>query len=267
MPTGPKIAGILNLDPESFSGDGIGDPEAALRRAVEMHEAGADIVDVGAVSTRPGYVLPDDRTECARLAPVLRLLAREGIPFSVDAFRSPAVALALDAGAGMVNDVFALRGPEVLALVGGSSAGVVLMAAPGSFPAALHGGPDDPAASALAFLSERIAACHAVGIGPGRIWIDPGIGFFGPGEASLRLLRALPAFVALHPQVYAGLSRKRFLDAFVAWAGPADPAAARRSAGLGAHLAAAALGAGFLRVHDVRETVEALSAFRAILGP
>jgi dihydropteroate synthase len=262
-----KIAGILNLDPESFSGDGIGNPDAALRHAVALRDAGADLVDVGAVSTRPGYALPDDRTECARLAAVLPLLEREGVPFSVDAFRAPAVALALDAGAAMVNDVFALRGPDVLARVRDASADLVLMATPGASPAALHGALEDPVASAHAFLAERIAVCRVAGIVPERIWIDPGIGFFGPGDASLRLLRALPAFVALHPRVYVGLSRKRFLDAFVVPGGSADVATARRSPGIGAHLAAASLGAGFLRVHDVRETVEALSAFRAILGP
>lgn len=262
-----KIAGILNLDPDSFSGDGIGNPDAALRHAVALRDAGADLVDVGAVSTRPGYALPDDRTECARLAAVLPLLRREGVPFSVDAFRAPAVVLALDVGAAMVNDVFALRDPGVLARVRDASADFVLMAAPGVSSDALHGAPEDPVASAHAFLAERLAACRASGIASERIWIDPGIGFFGPGDVSPRLLRALPAFVALHPRVYVGLSRKRFLDAFLVPGGSADVAAARRSAAIGAHLAAASLGAGFLRVHDVRETVEALSAFWAICGP
>ncbi len=247
--------GILNVTPDSFSGDGSGAP-AAIARGHAMLAAGADILDIGGESTRPGADPIPAGTEIARILPVVRALARVA-PVSVDTRNAATMEAALEAGARIVNDVSALRhDPAALAVVARHQAPVVLMHMLGTDPRTMQQDPRyaDVTLDVARFLRDRIAVAEAAGIPCARIAVDPGIGFGKTVAHNLALLERLPLLAGLGCRILVGASRKGFLGRLSGVA-----AADRRlPASLAAALAAASRGAGILRVHDVAETVQAL---------
>lgn len=258
----PRVMGILNVTPDSFSDGGRNlAPEAAAAAARAQRAAGADIIDIGGESTRPGAATVPVETELARVGPVLDALAGEGLPLSIDTRRAAVMARALDAGAGLVNDVSALtHDPQALALVAARGCPVVLMHAQGD-PATMQVAPayDDVLLDVYDWLEGRIAACVAAGIAREAILIDPGIGFGKTVAHNLALLRGLALFHGLGAPIVLGVSRKRMIAAL----GGAGEAHARLGGSLGLALAGLAQGAQIVRVHDVAATVEAVRCWQA----
>ncbi|MCC6378907.1 MAG: dihydropteroate synthase [Burkholderiales bacterium] len=252
--------GILNVTPDSFfDGGRHDDPDRAVERGRMLAAEGADIVDVGGESTRPGARAVDASVEIARVVPVVEALAAEGIPVSVDTSKPEVMRAALAAGASMVNDVRALLEPGAMEVVASSGAAVCLMH--------MRGTPEtmqvetayaDVVAEVRDFLARRAAACERAGIARNRIVVDPGFGF-GKGVAeNLALLRRLRDLVAAGYPVLAGLSRKSTIGA-ITGRSPGD----RLAGSLAAALTAVERGAAIVRVHDVRETVDALRVYAA----
>jgi dihydropteroate synthase len=261
-----KVMGVLNATPDSFSDGGrFTDLEAALAQARRLVADGADIVDVGGESTRPGAEPVDEDEEIARVEPLIRALAAEStVRISVDT-RKPAVArAAVAAGAAIWNDVTALaHAPDSLATAAALGCDVVLMHMQGE-PGTMQAGPryDDVVADVEAFLAERAEAAMAAGVLRQRIWVDPGIGFGKHMIAhNLPLLGNLDRIVALGFPVLLGASRKSFISALGDASRPADE---RLGGSIAAALAGAAAGVAAVRVHDVRETVQALRVWTAI---
>jgi dihydropteroate synthase len=259
-PDRTAIMGILNVTPDSFSDGGhYADPAKAVGAARAMAAAGADIIDIGAESTRPRATPVDAATESARLAPVLAGL--DGLNWSIDTRKAAIMAQALDAGAALINDVSALgHDAASLALVATRGCPVVLMHAQGT-PETMQDAPryDDALLDVYDWLAARIAACAAAGIDRTRIIVDPGIGF-GKGLAhNLALLRGLSLFHGLGVPVLLGASRKALIGRM---AGDVPPDA-RLPGSLALALHAAAQGVQLVRVHDVGETAQALAVWRA----
>jgi dihydropteroate synthase len=274
------VMGILNVTPDSFSDGGalsvgpVGssgaggasiDLERAVARAEELLAAGADILDIGGESTRPGAAPVDPDTEEARVLPVVQALAARGIRnLSVDTRNARTAARALEAGASWINDVSALRHDPEMARVARAADAVVLMH---WRPAAAQDAREDRVRygdvvlEVKAFLQERIAAALAAGLARERLVVDPGLGFGKTVEDNLALLRAGTALAEVAP-VLVGPSRKRFLGALT---GIEDPAR-RDAATVGAVAFAALHGAALVRVHDVRAAVEALRVVDALRG-
>jgi dihydropteroate synthase len=254
------VMGILNVTPDSFSDGGRhAAPDAAIAAARAMVAAGADIIDIGAESTRPRAPLVDLVTESARLATVLPGLA--GLCWSIDTRKAAIMAQALSAGAALVNDVSALgHDPAALALVAARACPVVLMHAQGT-PADMQDAPryGDALLDVFDWLAARIAACEAAGIPRHRIIADPGIGFGKDLSHNLALLRGLSLFHALGVPLLLGASRKQLIPRI---AGDVPPDA-RLPGSLALALHAAAQGVQLVRVHDVPETVQALTVWRA----
>lgn len=257
------IVGILNVTPDSFSDGGrFLDPAEASARAERLVADGAQAIDIGAESTRPGSrrIGPDEQIR--RLREVLPAVCRLGVPVSIDTTRAEVAEFALDAGAEIVNDVSAGRDdPELLPLVARRGAAVVLMHMLGT-PKTMQEDPhyEDVVAEVRAFLAERIAAAEDAGVPRGRLVIDPGIGFGKQLAHNLLLLRNIDAMCALGPPVLVGPSRKRFIGEIT---GEAEPR--RRVAGtVAACLAARRGGASVFRVHDVKELAESLAVDAAI---
>jgi dihydropteroate synthase len=256
----PLIMGVLNVTPDSFSDGGrFLDPAAAIAHARQMMEEGADLIDVGAESSRPGAaaVVSADE-ELRRLLPVLQGL--RDLPLSVDTVKPEVMRVALAEGAAMINDINALRAPGALAAVAAGDAAVCLMHMQGN-PATmqLHPSYADVVAEVQAFLRERIDSARAAGIAAERIVIDPGFGFGKTLEHNLELLRHLREFAALGVPVLAGWSRKGSLGRITG-----KPAADRLAPSIAAALIAAQNGASILRVHDVAATRDALSVLAAV---
>ncbi len=249
--------GIVNVTPDSFSDGGVNlDPETAVAAARRMIEEGAAIVDVGGESTRPGSEGVSVDEELRRVVPVLERLQGD-VPASIDTAKAEVARRALELGAELVNDVTALRGdPELADVVAGSGAYLCLVHMLGE-PRTMQDDPryDDVVSEVKAFLEERLAFAVAAGIPEQRICVDPGIGFGKTVEHNVELLRRLDELVALGRPVLVGASRKRFLGRLRgdpgATVGPVDASVAAASAAI-------AEGATMVRVHDVRETVEAL---------
>ncbi len=258
----PLIMGILNVTPDSFSDGGRHlDARAAIAAGHAMLEAGADILDVGGESTRPGAPPVDSEAETARILPVLRELAKAA-PVSVDTRHASTMRAALDAGAEIVNDVTALRhDPDALPLVAAAGCHVVLMHMPGTDPRAMQelAQYEDVALEVARHLAGRLAACETAGIPRGRIALDPGIGFGKTLAHNLELLDRLPLLLGLGCPMLVGASRKRFVGTLAGVEAPA----ARTAGSVGAALAATSRGAAILRVHDVVETVQALRVWAA----
>jgi len=257
----PRVMGIVNVTPDSFSDGGrFFDPARALDHARQMVADGADLVDVGGESTRPGAEPVTDAEEMARVIRLTETLAREGVAVSVDTRKPAVMRAAIAAGAAMINDVSALASAGALDACAGSDVGVCLMHMRGE-PRTMQQAPayDDVVAEVLGFLSARAQLYIASGIGHERIVIDPGFGFGKTMAHNLVLLRALPEFAATGYAVMVGLSRKSSLGQITGRA--ADE---RLPASLAAALAAVARGAKIVRVHDVRETVDALKVWLAI---
>lgn len=255
--------GILNVTPDSFSDGGLhGDAGAAIEAGLAMAADGADIIDVGGESTRPGaHPVPLD-LEQARVVPVIRALADAGLVVSVDTRNAATMAAALDAGARIVNDVSGLtHDPSARPLVAHRGCSAVLMHMRGT-PDTMNSLAryDDVVREVARELSARVVLALAAGIARDAIAIDPGIGFAKTAEQNITLLRGLDAFTAMGFPVLVGVSRKSFIGRL---AGEAD--AARRLPGsLAAGLFALSRGALILRVHDVRETVQAIAIWRAL---
>jgi len=258
----PLVMGVVNVTPDSFSDGGRHfDPAVAIAAGNAMLEAGADILDVGGESTRPGAAEVTAEEECARILPVIRELAKAA-PVSVDTRNAATMQAALDAGAEIVNDVSALRhDPAALTLLAKTQAPVVLMHMPGDDPATMQSlaSYDDVALEVAAFLRDRIATCEALGIPRGRIAVDPGIGFGKTMAHNLALIDRLPLLTSLGCRVVLGASRKRFIGTLSGM----EEAGRRVPGSIAAALAGAARGASVLRVHDVAETVQALAVWRA----
>ena len=260
----PLVMGILNVTPDSFSDGGrFAEPAQALAHARRMAADGADLIDVGGESTRPGAAPVPDDVELARIVDIVRTLAAEGLAVSVDT-RKPAVMRAvIAAGAAMINDVSALSAPGALDVCAGSNVGVCLMHMRGE-PATMQNSPcyEDVVRDVGDYLRQRAEACIAAGVARERIVVDPGFGFGKTLAHNLQLLRRLNEIAALSFPVMAGLSRKSSLGQITG-----RPAAARLPASLAAALVAVAHGAAIVRVHDVRETVDAVKVWSAGAQP
>jgi len=256
--TRPRVMGVVNVTPDSFSDGGrYLDPAQAIAHARQLVADGADIVDVGGESTRPGADEVSAAAECARVLPVVRALARDGAIVSVDTSKPEVIRAAVDAGASMINDVRALRVAGALDAAAASGAALCLMHMKGD-PRTMQQAPQyaDVVADVREFLAERIDAARAAGIPAERIAVDPGFGFGKTLEHNVAVMRGLPALAALGYPVVVGYSRKSSLGA-ITGRGPHD----RLAASLAAALVAIARGARIVRVHDVRETVDALAVW------
>jgi dihydropteroate synthase len=259
----PSVMGVVNVTPDSFSDGGVNfRAENAIAAARRMLADGAAIVDVGGESTRPGSEGVSLDEELRRVVPVLEAL--EGAPVSIDTSKAEVARRALDLGAELVNDVTALRGdPELAGVVAGSDAYICLMHMRGE-PRTMQLDPryDDVAAEVDAFLEERLGVAVATGVPEERICLDPGIGFGKTVEQNFELVRRLDVLLALGRPVVVGFSRKSSLGRLLG-----DPHATTGStaASVGAAVAAYERGASILRVHDVRETVEALTVAAEVL--
>lgn len=257
----PLVMGVVNVTPDSFSDGGrYLDPRAAIEHARRLAAEGADILDVGGESTRPGSLPVGEAEELDRVLPVLEGVLTLGIPVSVDTTKPAVMRAALAAGAAMVNDVNALRSPGALEAVAASPAGVCLMHMRGE-PRTMQANPvyADLVAEVRDFLAARAAACEAAGIARERIVIDPGFGFGKTVEHNLALLRALPELAALGFPVLAGLSRKSTLGEITG-----RPVGERLAASVAAALLAVERGARIVRVHDVAATRDALAVLEAV---
>jgi len=256
--------GIVNVTPDSFSDGGVHlEPGVAAAAARRMVEEGAAIVDVGGESTRPGSGGVSIDVELRRVVPVLEQL--DGVPCSIDTSKAEVARRALDLGAELVNDVTALRGdPDLAGVVADAGAYLCLMHMRGE-PRTMQVDPryDDVAGEVAAFLEERLGVAVAAGIPEGRVCLDPGIGFGKTVDQNFELVRRLDVLLALGRPVVIGFSRKSSLGRI---AGDATATTGPLSASLAAAVSAYERGATILRVHDVRETVEALAVARAVVG-
>ena len=261
----PAVMGVLNVTPDSFSDGGeFLDPAAAVARAEHMAAAGADLVDVGGESTRPGAEPVGADEELRRVMPVIEQLGQRGtVPLSIDTSKAVVARAATDAGAVLVNDVTALRGDAgMAAVVAESGAEVCLMHMLGE-PRTMQDDPryEDVVSEVKAFLEERLEFAVAHGIPEERVWLDPGIGFGKTLEHNLALLRRLGEIAAVGRPVIVGVSRKRFIGGLT---GRAEPD--RVAGGIAANVLAFQRGAHMFRVHDVAETRDALAVAAATVA-
>lgn len=260
----PLVMGIVNVTPDSFSDGGRhADPGAAIEAGHAMLEAGADLLDIGGESTRPGADPLPPEEEQARILPVVRELAKAAT-ISVDTRHAATMLAALDAGAEIVNDISALRhDPDAVRVVARAEVPVILMHMLGDDPRRMQEDPryDDVALDVARFLRDRVETAEALGIPRSRIMVDPGIGFGKTMAHNLELLDRLPLLAGIGCRILLGASRKRFLGTLTG-----EPTAGKRVIGsVAAALAGTSRGAAMLRVHDVAETVQALAVWRATI--
>ena len=256
----PRVMGIVNLTPDSFSDGGrytaVND---ALKHAEQLVRDGADVLDVGAESSRPGAAPLSDEEEWQRLSPVLQELVRWQVPLSIDTYRGPTMARALELGVDILNDIWGFRQPGALAAAAGSSCGVCVMH--------MHGEPQtmqrDPMSGAVvpavqAFLQERTDALQQAGVAAARICIDPGVGFGKTVAQNFELLQMQSVFLAMGFPLLAAWSRKSSLGEVTGL-----PVSQRLVPSVTAAVLAVERGAQLVRVHDVAETVAALQVWQA----
>jgi dihydropteroate synthase len=269
------VVGVVNATPDSFSDGGRhwapGDAGPAVARGLALLAEGADLVDVGGESTRPGAGRVDPEEEASRVVPVVRELAAAGAVVSVDTTRAAVAAAALDAGALVVNDVSGgLGDPAMVPLLARTGAACVVMHWRGEsagMDARAEYGPEGVVAAVRRELGERLRALAAAGVDPAQVVLDPGLGFAKRGEHDLALLAALPELVALGRPLLVGASRKRFLGAAVARPGTAPVPPEQRDAATAAVTAlAAAAGAWAVRVHEVAASADAVRVAAAVAG-
>lgn len=255
----PLVMGIVNVTPDSFS-DGGRQGDAAIAHALKLIEEGADIIDIGGESTRPGAAPVSVQQELDRVMPVIEGL--RGAAISIDTFKPEVMRAAIADGACMVNDINALQDTAALHLVAQGEVAVCLMHKQGN-PQTMQLQPEygNVVAEVVEFLRSRIAAAKLAGIAHSRIAIDPGFGFGKTLTHNLDLLRQLDEFIALGVPVLAGLSRKSMLGALTG-----RDAGARMPASIAAALIAVQRGAKIVRVHDVGATVDALKIWNAVNG-
>jgi dihydropteroate synthase len=259
-----RVMGVVNVTPDSFSDGGeYLDPQAAVRHGLELERDGASILDIGGESTRPGALPVGAEEEMARVLPVIEGLREQGAQaqISIDTSKATVAAAAIDAGAGLVNDVTAFRGdPEMAGLVAARGVDCCLMHMLGE-PRTMQLDPhyDDVVNDVKSFLAERVAVAAAHGVDPTRIMLDPGIGFGKTLEHNLELLRHLDELVALGPPIVIGTSRKSFLGKLTGREDPHD----RLPGTITTNVLAYERGARVFRVHDVRPVVDALNVAAA----
>ncbi len=259
----PLIMGIVNLTDDSFSGDGLrGRVDSAIEQGLKMIEEGANLLDLGAESSRPGASPITAAQEVDRLLPVIEGLRDAGVPLSVDTAKPEVMRTVIAAGADMINDIGALQAPGALATVAESPVAVCLMHMRGE-PKTMQENPAylDVISEVTEFLEERIFACISAGIARKRIVIDPGFGFGKVLDHNLKLLGHLQSFAALDAPILAGMSRKSMLGAVTG-----RPVQERLPASIAAVICAVDRGAQLLRVHDVAATRDALAVWNAIRG-
>jgi len=257
----PLIMGVVNITPDSFSdGGSFATASTALAHARRLVDEGADLVDIGGESTRPGAGGVALEEERRRVLPVLEQLAGGTFPVSIDTQKPELMREAIAAGASMINDVNALQAPGAIAAVAQSGVAVCLMHMQGT-PADMQTDPhyDDVVAEVLEFFGERMRAAHAAGIAPDRIVLDPGFGFGKTLEHNLELLRRLDRFNTTGAAVLAGLSRKGMLGRLTG-----REVDERVYASIAAALIAVEKGARIVRVHDVAATRDALAVWTAV---
>jgi len=259
----PRVVGIVNVTPDSFSDGGEhATADAAIAHGLRLVEEGADALDIGGESTRPGADAVSVEEELRRVIPVIEGLARAtSVPISIDTSKPEVMRAAVAAGAGLINDVYALRREGALDAAADLKVPVILMHMLGE-PRSMQDAPqyDDVVADVHRFLAERIFAAEMSGIPKARIVVDPGFGFGKTTEHNIALLARLDTIVELGVPVLAGLSRKRTIGQLT---GREDPHA-RVHGSVAAHLIAAQRGARLLRVHDVAATVDALKVWAAV---
>jgi dihydropteroate synthase len=260
--TAPKVMGVLNVTPDSFSDGGRYVSHArAIEHAQSMIQAGAAIIDVGGESTRPGAPPVSVEEELRRVIPVVERLARAGHAIvSVDTSVPEVIRAAVDAGATLINDVRGLQRPGALAAVAALDCAVCVMHMRGE-PQTMQQRPEytDVVAEVKMFLQERVAACEAAGIDRGRIVIDPGFGFGKTVAHNLALVRQVPELVALRLPLLMGMSRKSTIAVIT---GRSE--GSRLGGSLALAVAAVMRGAHIIRAHDVAETVDALKVAHAV---
>jgi dihydropteroate synthase len=259
----PRVVGILNVTPDSFSDGGShATVEEAVAHGLRMVEEGADMLDIGGESTRPGSGdVPLDE-ELRRVVPVLEALAaRTTVPLAIDTSKPEVMRAAVAAGAGMINDVYALRREGALDAAAELRVPVCLMHMLGE-PRSMQDQPhyDDVVGDVHRFLTDRLFACELAGIDRRKVMVDPGFGFGKTLEHNLALLRALEQFASLGSGVYVGLSRKSMIGAMTGRQVPAE----RAAGSVAAALIAVQRGARMVRVHDVAATVDALAVWHAL---
>jgi dihydropteroate synthase len=259
----PQVMGVLNITPDSFSDGGkFLQVDAAVRQAEHMQAAGAAIIDVGGESTRPGAERISEGEELDRVTPVIESISgRSDVPISIDTSRPAVMRAAVEAGASMINDVYALRqeGAMEAALQLGTAVCLVHMQGE---PGTMQHKPDykDIPGDILEFISQRLAACRDAGIQPDRIVIDPGFGFGKTHEHNVCLLAKLEQFQKLETPLLVGLSRKSTLG-YLTGKGEED----RLAPGIAAAVLAVERGANIVRTHDVEPTIDALKIVHAMM--
>lgn len=258
-----RVMGIVNVTPDSFSDGGAHDSTAAaIAHALRLVEEGADVLDIGGESTRPGADEVPVEEELRRVIPVIEALAtRVEVPISIDTSKPDVMRAAVAAGAGMINDVYALRREGALDAASELGVPVVLMHMLGE-PRSMQAAPeyDDVVGEVHRFLAERIFACEMAGIDKKKLLVDPGFGFGKTAAHNLELLARLQRFTELGVPVLAGLSRKRTIGDLTGRAVPSE----RVHGSVAAHVIAAQNGAKLVRVHDVAATVDALKVWEAV---
>ena len=256
------VMGILNVTPDSFSDGGrYNTLEAALQRAIEMHSAGASLIDIGGESTRPGAAKVSVQQELDRVAPLVELIAREcDVVVSVDTSTPEVITETARLGAGLINDVRALRREGALAAAAATGLPVCLMHMRGE-PQTMQDEPhyDDVAAEVAEFLQERVAACVQAGISTDRIILDPGFGFAKNTQHNYELFKRLPELLDLQYPLLVGVSRKSMIGHILN-----QPVDQRLYGSLALAVMALERGAKILRVHDVEQTMDVLKIFNAV---
>lgn len=257
----PRVMGIVNLTPDSFSGDGLlGDTKRAIEHARLQLEAGADILDVGAESSRPGAIPTPEDEELRRLLPVLAEICRWGVPVSVDTYKPTVMRAALAAGASMVNDITGMSQPAALDAVSAADCAICVMHMRG-VPGTMQQAPvyADVLGEVRSFLGDAIARCRQAGVADNRIVLDPGFGFGKTLQHNLALFSGLTAVAVDGFPVLAGLSRKSMLGAITG-----REVGDRLPASIASAVIAAQKGAKIIRVHDVAATRDALAVWSAV---
>ena len=253
--------GIVNVTPNSFSDGGrYADPAKASAHGLALRDEGADIVDVGGESTRPGAEPVPVEEELARVIPVVETLAREGVAVSVDTLKPDVMRAAIDAGCAVVNDVSGFTAPGAIEAVARAKVGVVVMHMQGT-PRTMQHSPryEDVVGEVAGFLATRARALEAAGVAPARIAIDPGFGFGKTLEHNQALFRGLPQLAALGWPLLVGVSRKKMIGDLTGRA-----VESRAAGSVAAALLAVQNGASMVRVHDVRETVDAINVWMGL---
>ncbi len=257
----PLVMGVLNVTPDSFSDGGrFIRVNLALAHAQQMIEEGADLIDVGGESTRPGATPVSLEEELARVLPVIEALRELNVPLSIDTYKPEMMRAALDAGADMINDIWGFRRPQALEAVAHSTCGLCVMHMHGE-PETMQRTPieNDVIAEVSEFLQQRMEALQAAGISKERISLDPGCGFGKTVEQNYALLAHLDKLVPSDMPLLVGMSRKSMLGAVTG-----RPAEQRMAASIAAAVCAVERGAHIVRVHDVGPTVDALKVWQAV---